>query len=158
MAHGVNANLHYGQNYLTFFTWPWPRPMLNWPMLGPCAHVTLKWYILHNPGRRYDKRDPAQSPEVHSAEGPTLGLWTDLDLTRDLRTKILSAHLKRLVANFPLPPRPSSCGYRFSSYRLGAFNAPPPSSKWFVAKYPTNCWVKPQPYGLPSRPRKTRGR
>ena len=25
-----------------------------------------------------------------------------------------------------MPPRPSRCGYWFSSYRLGAFNAPPP--------------------------------
>ena len=54
-----------------------------------------------------------------------LGLWPDLDLTGDLKIQISSAQLKRLVTSFRLPPRPSRCGYWFSSYQLGAFNALP---------------------------------
>ena len=33
-------------------------------------------------------------------------------------------------------PRPSRCGHWFRSYGLGAFNAPPPPSKWRVVRYP----------------------
>ena len=81
---------------------------------------------LYNPGRLYDESCPAQSPEIHSAECPILGLWCDHDLTRDLKSKILSTHLKRLVAGFRLPHRPSRCGHWFSSYQQAAFNTPPP--------------------------------
>ena len=95
---------------------------------------------LYNPGRLYDESCPAQSPEIHSAEGPILGLWRDHDLTGDLKIKMLSTHLKRLVAGFRLPHRPSRCGHWFSSYQQAAFNTPPPS-KWWVAKYASNCWI-----------------
>ena len=103
--------------------------MLNWPLLELCAHVALKWYILRNPGSLYDERCTTQSLETHPAEGPILGIWTDVDLTRDLKIYIVSAHLKHLVARFRFPHRPSRCGHWFSSYRLGAFNNPrPPGS------------------------------
>ena len=111
-------------NELTFVTWPLPRPMLNWPLLEPYAHVALKWWILHNSGRLYDETCPAQSLEIHPAEGPILGLWPDLDLTLGLKIKILSAHLKRLVASFRLPTARLAAAIGFSGYRLGALNTP----------------------------------
>ena len=66
--------------------------MLNWPLHAPRAHVALKWWILHNPDRPYGERCPAKNIEVHTTEGPILGILPDLDLTRDLKIEILSAY------------------------------------------------------------------
>ena len=129
MPHGANEYFIIGQNDHIFVTWPWPRPMVNyWPLLEPGAHVALKWWILYNPDHLFDERSPAQRLAVHTAEGSILSILSDLDLTRDPKIEIFRAHQKCLVASFRLPPRPSRCGHWFSSYRLGAFNAPPPPS------------------------------
>ena len=55
-----------------------------------------------------------------------LSLSPDPDMVRDLKIQMETYHRKRLVTSFRLTPRPCRCGYWFSSYRLGAHNAPPP--------------------------------
>ena len=54
-----------------------------------------------------------------------LNLRPDPDLVSDFKIQIETYHRKRVVTSFYLPHRPCRCGYWFSSYRLGAFIAPP---------------------------------
>ena len=77
---------------------------------------------------RVDQQKVSKSSKsLHPAEGSTLGLYRDLDQTRDRIIKTLSTHLKPLVPNFCLSPRPFRCSHWFSSYRLKTFTLPQPA-------------------------------
>ena len=98
----------------------------NWPTHESSTIVPLWWSFCPCITELMAIDAQTWSFIINTAENTIWVILPGRDPTCDLETKIVCTHQRRLVTISRLPLCPSHCSYWFSSYWLGAFNAPPP--------------------------------